>query len=61
MDLLQADKTGQQIDLRGLILSLIEQGETNVDLEKLMVDLKSLFQKNQISIHIELISSKQPE
>lgn len=61
MDLLQGVKTGQQTDLRGLIINLIEQGETDVDLDKLMVDLKSLFQKNQISIHIQLMPTDQAE
>ena len=61
INLLQAPRAGQQTDLRGLIIGLIEQSEEDVDLDKLMADLKSLFQKNQISIHIDLLSSNESD
>lgn len=61
MSLLQAQLAGQPTDLRGLIIGLIEQGEEDVDLDKLMADLKSLFQKNQISIDIDLDSSNESD
>jgi len=54
--LLRSSVSGQQVDLRGLITNLIESGDQNIDLEILMADLKSLFQKNQIAIHINLIA-----
>lgn len=57
MQLLAENVAGSYTDLRGLILRLIEAGEQDVDLDRLMKDLKSLFQKNQISIQITLTKS----
>jgi hypothetical protein len=42
---------GQQTDLRSLILLSLDNG-VNVELDTLMKDLQSLFQKNQISIYL---------
>jgi sirohydrochlorin ferrochelatase len=56
IELLRASSSGQQVDLRGLIIHLLEQGESEADLDALMKDLQSLFQKNQISIHISLVT-----
>ncbi|MDD1443611.1 hypothetical protein MEO93_25320, partial [Dolichospermum sp. ST_sed3] len=61
MSLLKTRQGGHQIDLRGLIIGLIEQGEDDVNLEKLMADLESLFQKNQISIHLDSMSSNETD
>jgi len=57
MKLLAESSSRQSIDLRGLVTRLLDQGEEEVDLEALMQDLQSLFQKNQISIHISLLHS----
>lgn len=55
MSLLEANAKGEQIDLRSLILSLIEQNNNDVDLDRLMHELQSLFQKNQISLTIGIL------
>lgn len=52
MQLLQEHSSGQTIDLRSLIINLLEQGDEEVDLEKLMDNIQALFQKNQVSIFI---------
>ena len=52
MELLAKRGDRQEADLRELITNLLEQGEEEVDLQALMGDLQSLFQKNQIAIHI---------
>jgi len=56
MDLLAKASDQQSVDLRRLITRLLEQGESEVDLEALMRDLQSLFQKNQIAIRISLLN-----
>ena len=45
----------QQTDLRELIMRLIDQGSEDVNLDALMRDLESLFQKNQIAIRVSLL------
>lgn len=52
MQLLTGSSTERKVDLRGLITQLLDSGEENVEVEALMRDLASLFQKSQISIHI---------
>ena len=47
----------QQTDLRELIMRMIDQGSENVNLDALMKDLESLFQKNQIAIRISVLGS----
>lgn len=54
MKLLQPSGFGQEVDLRELIMRLIDQREGTVDLSTLMHDLESLFQKNLVDIHIKL-------
>lgn len=55
LQLLAASSSGRQIDLRGLIIHLLDQGSETVDLGAIMTDLRSLFQKNQVSIHVGLL------
>lgn len=45
----------QQIDLRELIMRMIDQSSENVKLDSLMKDLESLFQKNQIAIRVSVL------
>lgn len=45
----------QQTDLRELIMRMIDQGSENVNLDALMKDLESLFQKNQIAIRVSVL------
>lgn len=47
----------QQTDLRELIMRMIDQGSENVNLDALMKDLESLFQKNQIAIRVSVLRS----
>ena len=54
MELFQTSGTGQEVDLRELIIQLIDRGEVAVSLNALMRDLESLFQKNLVDIHIKL-------
>lgn len=61
MDLLRTPSDGHHTDLQGLILRLIEAGTHDVDLDELMQDLQSLFLKNQISIHINLLTGSDTE
>ena len=58
MKLLQPSGFGQEVDLRELIMRLIDQREGSVDLSALMDDLKSLFQKNLVDLHIKLSGSE---
>lgn len=50
--LLSSSSSGRLIDLRELIIHLLDRGSETVDLDAIMIDLRSLFQKNQISIHV---------
>ena len=47
-----------QMDLRSLITSLLEKGEEDIDLEKLIQDIKVLFQKNLVDIHLSIIDAR---
>ena len=58
MELFQIGGTGQEVDLRELIMWLIDQGEAAVNLDVLMRDIKSLFQKNLVDIRTKLSRSK---
>jgi hypothetical protein len=57
MELISANTTGPQTDLRELILRLLDHGDAKVDLDALMSDLQSLFQKNQVAVHISPLQS----
>ncbi len=56
---IRASNTGQEIDLRELIIRLIDQKEGIVNLGALMHDLESLFQKNLVDIRIRLSRGEQ--
>ncbi len=58
MKLLQSDGFGQEVDLRELIMRLIDQREGAVDLNALMRDLESLFQKNLVDMSIKLAGNE---
>jgi hypothetical protein len=58
MELISVNATDRQTDLRELIIRLLDQGEEKVNLNALMKDLQSLFQKNQIAIHISLLQGE---
>src|SRR5437588_6391713 len=58
MKLLQSNGFGQEVDLRELIMRLIDQREGIVDLSALIHDLESLFQKNLVDIRINLAGSE---
>ncbi|MCO5213639.1 MAG: hypothetical protein M9936_28400 [Caldilinea sp.] len=58
LELMNSNAAGSQIDLRGLIISMLDQGEEDVDLDRIIYDLRSLFQKNQVSITIGLVSQR---
>jgi hypothetical protein len=58
MKLLQSSGLGQEVDLRELIMRLIDQREGIVDISALMHDLESLFQKNVVDIHIKMSGSE---
>jgi len=58
MKLVQSSSLGQDVDLRELIMRLIDQREGTVDLHTLMLDLESLFQKNLVDIHLKLSGSE---
>ena len=53
------NNTGQEIDLRELIIRLMDQKEGIVKLSALMHDLESLFQKNLVDIRIRLARGEQ--
>ena len=57
MKLLQSNGFVQEVDLRELIMRLIDQREGMVALDVLMRDLESLFQKNLVDISIKLSGS----
>ena len=54
MEFIQSGSTGQEIDLRELIIRLMDRREERVNLDALMNDLESLFQKNLVDIRIKL-------
>ncbi len=56
MQLFQANNAGHEVDLHELIMQLIDQGTESVNLDALMHDLESLFQKNLIDIRIKPIT-----
>lgn len=58
MKVLQSNGFTQEIDLRELIMRLIDQREGTVDLNALMHNLESLFQKNLVDIHIKVSGSE---
>jgi hypothetical protein len=58
MKLFQSNGFGQEVDLRELIMRLIDQREGTVDLSTLMQDVESLFQKNLVDVHIKLSGSE---
>jgi hypothetical protein len=58
MELFLTSGTGQEIDLRELIIRLIDRGEVTVNLGALMRDVESLFQKNLVDIRIKLSRSE---
>jgi hypothetical protein len=57
MKLLQSNGFEQEVDLRELIMRIIDQREGTVDLSALMRNLESLFQKNLVDISIKLSGS----
>ncbi len=56
---IRGSNTGQEIDLRELIIRLLDKKEEVVNLSGLMHDLESLFQKNLVDIHIRLARGEQ--
>lgn len=58
IEFLQESEAGKSIDLRGLIIRLLDQEQERVDLDTIMKDLQSLFQKNQIAIYISLLHNE---
>jgi hypothetical protein len=50
--------TSRDVDLRGLILQLMDRKEQVIDLDQLMRDLQALFQKNQIGIQIHMLAEQ---
>jgi len=58
MQTLSQYATARDVDLRGLILQLLDRGERSIDLDRLMRDLQSLFQKNQIGIQIHMLADQ---
>lgn len=56
---IQQSNTGQEIDLRELIIRLLDKQEEAVNLSGLMHDLESLFQKNLVDIRIRLARGEQ--
>jgi hypothetical protein len=55
LQLLKESAGRDQVDLRGLVISLLDKGEENLNLDELMRTLQSLFQKNQIGITLSII------
>lgn len=53
MSLFQENNDGHDVDLRELSMRLIDRGEGPVNLDILMHDLESLFQKNLVDIRIK--------
>lgn len=58
MQTLSQYATSRDVDLRGLILQLLDRGERSIDLDRLMRDLQALFQKNQIGIQIHMLAEQ---
>lgn len=58
LDLMKGNASGGQIDLRGLIISMLDQGDQEVELDKIILNLRSLFQKNQVSITIGIVGQR---
>ena len=56
--MMRSNGLGQEVDLRELIMRLIDQREGTVDLSALMQDVESLFQKNLVDVHIKLSGSE---
>lgn len=52
MKMLEGLPQSQRADLRGLIISMLENGDDSLDLDELMESITSLFKKNQISVFI---------
>lgn len=52
MQMLDGSIQSQRVDLRGLIIKMLENSEDEVDLNELMRDVTALFKKNQISVYI---------
>jgi hypothetical protein len=55
---LQSRSFEQDVDLRTLIMRLIDQREGTVDLSTLMHDLESLFQKNLVDITVKIAGNE---
>jgi hypothetical protein len=53
--LLQSASGSSDVDLYGVIMHQLDQGDESIDLDQLMKQLISLFQKNQIGIRIRLL------
>ncbi|PKN96073.1 MAG: hypothetical protein CVU43_22615, partial [Chloroflexi bacterium HGW-Chloroflexi-5] len=52
MEMLDGSSSTQRIDLKLLIIKMLENGDDEVDLNDLMRDVSALFKKNQISVYI---------
>ena len=59
VSLFQENNDGHDVDLRELIMRLIDRGEGPVNLDTLMHDLESLFQKNLVDIRIKSARNEQ--
>ncbi len=51
--------SGGQMDLRAIAVRLMDQGDQQLDLDAVIRDLESLFQKNQIAIYLSLLHELQ--
>lgn len=54
-------KSKGQIDLRSLITNLLEKSDEDADLDKILQNVKTLFQKNLIDIQLNLSSTQEDE
>ena len=54
-------KSKGQIDLRSLITNLLEKSDEDADLDKILQNVKTLFQKNLIDIQLNLSSTQENE
>jgi len=52
MEMLDGSSSTQRIDLKLLIIKMLENGYDEIDLNDLMRDVTALFKKNQISVYI---------
>lgn len=50
-----------QVDFKSLITRLIEKGNGDVNLDEIMENIKSLFQKNRLEIRLNVLSSGEDE